>query len=212
LNLQVFTNDASGIAHWNTPFAILNSEIRCLYQPWGTPFEFEKWQNSIPTNRTKTEYWIGAIWNNALMQGNSEVIAKFREALRANGIDFKRIGGSRIRISGLSDEKAATFIRKSTLGAVIVGDWQRSAAYIPCRLFKNLSSGIPPILNFDLESMFGGSQLFKSDVSELVTAALDESDSSRQQRLEESQFRARLFTYKEGINRILNSLEMTQSH
>jgi hypothetical protein len=211
INLQVYSKDANGVPNWNTSYAVLNADERCLYQPWGTPIEYKNWQRSIPSKRTSTEYWVGAIWNNALMQGNSEVIAKYRHALRSNKIDFKRVGGSRLRIAGIDDDKLSELTRKSSIGGVIVGDWQRVNHYIPCRLFKNLSAGIPPIMNFDLNPLFGDSQLYTNDLAELVNNALNESDKSRQNRLLEAQARAKVFTYKESIGRILQSLELVAS-
>ena len=208
INLQVFTKNATGIDNWRTPYVLLNVGEKCLYQPWGTPIEYDNWQRSIPKKRTKTEYWIGAIWNNALRQGNSDVIAGYRDALRGNNIHFKRVGGSRFRISGLDDQKLSELTRKSSIGGVIVGDWQRVNRYIPCRLFKNLSAGIPPVMNFDLNPLFGDSQLYTNDLTELVKDALNESDESRQNRLLEAQARAKVFTYNDSIDRILQSLEL----
>jgi hypothetical protein len=56
-------------------------------------------------------------------------------------VTLKKRGGSRININGLSDSKNSQLVRKSRFGATIVGEWQRNAAYIPCRLFKNISFG-----------------------------------------------------------------------
>jgi hypothetical protein len=210
INLQVFTKDARGVSVWDSPYIVLDSKNRCLYQPWGTPIEFENWQTNVSRERTKIEYWIGAIWNNALLQGNSEIIDSYKNALKLNGIKFKRIGGSRLFISGVGDEKAVKLTRKSSLGSVIVGNWQKENNYVPCRLFKNLSAGVPPIINFDLKHLLGESQLYNDDVFELVRTALEETDISRQLRLESAQLRLRQFTYKDSISRIMQSLEMTR--
>jgi hypothetical protein len=116
-------------------------------------------------------------------------------------------GGSRIKINGLSDSKNGELVRKSRFGATIVGDWQRNAAYIPCRLFKNISFGIAPVSNMKSPIFIKNKSGFTENIDELIDFAISENKKDRLLRFESARNDLRMFTYEENIQRILKVLQ-----
>jgi len=211
LKLQVYTNSAQGAAISSIPYVKFDIEASTLYQPWGTPLPESEWHREIEKSAGNIEYWVGSIWNNKAGQGNIQTVEMYRKALERNGIKFKRIGGSRINRSGMTESKAAGFLRKSPIGATIVGNWQEENGYVPCRLFKNIAAGIPPNSNADFRKILGSDLLFSSDVTELVDMVRTESLVEKQNRLLAAQQLITEYTYTAAINRILISLQMLQN-
>ncbi len=207
LRLQVYTNTATGTLISSLPNVKFDKEISTLFQPWGTPLINNNWLRIIEKNTGQTEYWVGSIWNNKAGQGNLEAVGRYKEALAAHGFRFRRIGGSRLTRSGLSETKAAEYLRTSPVGAAIVGDWQSNHGYVPCRLFKNIAAGVPPNSNADFRGMLGSAQLFSPVVGDLVSLVRNESEKSKQNRLTLAQDSIIEYTYKNSINRIFNCLE-----
>lgn len=210
LKLQVYTNTAKGAAISSMPYVKFDIEASTLYQPWGTPLPESEWHREIEKTTGNIEYWVGSIWNNSAGQGNIQTVEKFKKALEMNGIKFKRIGGSRINRLGLTESKAAEFLRKSPIGATIVGDWQVANGYVPCRLFKNIAAGIAPNSNADFRENLGSALLFSSDMAELVDMVRAESVVEKQSRLLAAQQSITDYTYSASINRLLMCLEMLQ--
>jgi hypothetical protein len=79
INLQRIATGANGVKI-DESITLWDKHSRTLYQPWGLPEDPEQWL--MPSkNVGKTKYWIGAVWNNALDQGNSREIGIYRKAL-----------------------------------------------------------------------------------------------------------------------------------
>jgi hypothetical protein len=205
LNLQVFTNDATGETLENGNI-IYNRESNTLFQPWGTPLSTSEWHDYVPKNKSKMEFWVGAIWNNQQNQGNKATMEIYKNLLRSFGVTLKKRGGSRININGLSDSKNSQLVRKSRFGATIVGEWQRNAAYIPCRLFKNISFGIAPISNMKTPIFIKDNAGFIENIQELINFAISENEKDRHSRFSSARNDLRKFTYEENIQRILKVL------
>jgi len=205
LNLQVFTNDAYGEAMQNGNI-IYNHEINTLFQPWGTPLSPSEWYSYVPKNRFKIEFWVGAIWNNDLNQGNKTTMNIYKQILRKHGVTLIKRGGSRVNINGLSDSRNRQLVSKSRFGATIVGDWQKNASYIPCRLFKNITFGVPPISNMKAPVFISNKNGFIDNLQDLIDFAISESDDERLLRLESARNDLRMFTYEENIKRIIKVL------
>jgi hypothetical protein len=205
LNLQVFTNDAYGEVMQNGNI-IYNHEINTLFQPWGTPLSPYEWYSYVPKNRYKIEYWVGAIWNNEMNQGNKATMNTYKQILRRHGVTLIKRGGSRLNINGLSDSRNSQLIRKSRFGATIVGDWQRNASYIPCRLFKNITFGVAPISNMKAPVFLSNKNGFIDNLQDLIDFAISESDNEKLLRLESARDDLRMFTYEENIKRIIKVL------
>lgn len=206
INVQVYTNDSKGeeIDNKNTLFDRLTNTI---FQPWGTPLNPSEWSEYSPKNRSRIEWWVGAVWNNSLNQGNVSTIAQYKKLLQKNGVLFIKRGGSRFRVEGISDFGNSNLIRNSRIGATIVGSWQQSNHYIPCRLFKSISFGIPPTSNMSMPKSFTNASGFIEDLEQLIDFSLNESEASRLERFNSAKQILKTFTYTENIKRILNVLE-----
>jgi hypothetical protein len=205
LNLQVFTKDAYGeiLQNGNT---IYNHDINTLFQPWGTPLSPNEWYPYVPKNRFKIEFWVGSIWNNQMNQGNKTIMNTYKQILRKHGVTLIKRGGSKLNVNGLSDSKNSQLVRKSRIGATIVGEWQKSASYIPCRLFKNISFGVAPISNMRAPIFLNNKNGFIDNLQDLINFAMSESDNEKMLRLESARADLRMFTYEENIKRIVKVL------
>jgi len=202
VNLQVFTHDSHG-EKLGIPNIIYDINSNTLYQPWGTPQSFSEWQNYSPLNDSRFEWWVGAVWNNQLNQGNVDTINEYRKLLRKYGVIFVKRGGSKLSLDGVSDIKNSRLVRKSKFGATIVGNWQNNSGYIPCRLFKNISFGIPPLSNMNAPELLSDKDGFIYDIDELLNFAINESEKNRIARFKSAKNDIRHFTYEENIRRIL---------
>lgn len=212
LKLQVHTNDANGEVFQNLPYVSFNADTSTLYQPWGVPVEMNQWISTVNPKPGCTEFWVGAIWNNSLNQGNTEIIRKYKKILKSRKIKFKRVGGSRWRIGGLTDTAATQKIYQSPLGTTILGDWQLSNQYVPCRLFKNIASGKPPITNGDFSKLLEEFSISSQNLEELVDTALSETLKSRQKRLLGSQKKIEAYTYTKSVTRIIDCLDSAKKY
>ncbi len=202
--IQEFTNQSPGLADSEGSIAKFKVENKTLYMPWGTPIlEKDFLPPFVPIKNSTKEYWVGAIWNDSLNQGNIDAISEFRRSLKKLGVQFHRVGGSRLRIGGLDESQNAQKIRASRLGAAIVGNWQKTNQYYPCRIFKAVSAGVPPISNLDARPIFGGDLLWNTNISELVDSAMAESKEDRRDRTLSAQEKIKNYTYLASLRRIL---------
>ena len=206
LNLQVYTKDSKGVKIDNAN-TLFSQSTNTLFQPWGTPLLPNEWFDYVPKNRSRLEWWIGAVWNNSLNQGNVDTIRKYRKLLLKYNTILIRRGGSRLRINGISDFNNSRLIRNSRFGCTIVGEWQRRSSYIPCRLFKNLSFGIPPISNMNPPESFTNKLGFMSDIEQLLDFAIFEDEKNRKDRFNLAREEMKMFTYGKNIERILKVIE-----
>lgn len=202
LRLQVWTNDSKGVGV-DSSVALYDQDSRILYQPWGLPEPESTWLNPSK-EKSRTEYWVGAIWNNSLNQGNQSVIAQYKSALNDQGMGFRRVGGTRwLTKSGLSPRAAYRLVNKSPLGSAVVGNWQRSKGYIPCRLFKNVAAGSIPSSNADFSSIFSDSGIYNENIQNLVKNVSQISSQEKIERVHLAQNNLKPYKYESSINRII---------
>jgi hypothetical protein len=206
INLQVHTSATRGVS--------IGSEVlkwdyssRTLFQPWGIPIDESDWLEPS-SSKGNREYWVGAIWQNSLSQGNREVIDEYRNALRAQKISFRRVGGVRwLTKNGVSEKLNLELVNRSPLGASIVGEWQREKKYVPCRFFKNIAAGAIPISNSNFDSILGVGGIYSQNFEELTDLALACSAKKGMELNLEAKNVIKLYSYRQAINRILNCLE-----
>lgn len=203
LRLQVWTNDSKGV-RVDSSVALYDQNPRILYQPWGLPEPESTWLNPS-IEKSRTEYWVGAIWNNSLNQGNQSVIAEYKTALNDQGMGFRRVGGTRwFTKNGLSPQVAYRLINKSPLGSAVVGEWQQSKGYIPCRIFKNVAAGSIPSSNSNFGSLFAETGIYDVDIEKLVTKVLQVSFAEKVERVACAQSNLKLYKYDNSIKRIVD--------
>lgn len=205
LKLQVYTHAAYGeeLGH---SYIKYDSSSRTLFQPWGVAEPHGSWLQS-KNKIGNIEYWIGAVWNNSLNQGNSDQIQLYVDALRQHGIRFRRVGGTRwLTKSGVSPNRAQILSNRSPVGAAIVGAWQMEAGYIPCRIFKNVAAGNTPISNSNFDHVFNGVGIYEPDIPQLILKALEVNRKKPNSDILTAQEAMKLFSYEKGIRRIIDSL------
>ena len=205
LNLQVFTQSSTG-SSVDESIAKYDLDSKTLFQPWGISGEVSDWK--LPTkNKSNTEFWIGAIWNNSLNQGNAPIMARYAESLQTHGITLRQIGGTRsIRKSGINSRKALRLVNRSPIGSAIVGDWQRENHYVPCRLFKNIAAGHVATSNANFTNIVGDVGYFSQDINLVIQFVLALSHEAKLELVREAQKTIQPYTYERGILRILEVL------
>jgi hypothetical protein len=203
--MQEFTGDAFGSLDSQGSICLFAQNIRTLFLPWGTPIFRENFDPfNIKRQENQTEYFVGSIWDNPEGQGNKTRLREYSQILKEHGVSFKRIGGNRWGRKGVSELASRDYVRGSRLGAAIVGNWQAQNSYYPCRLFKAVSSGMPPISNLDATHIFGDSLLFHSDTKVLTNLSLSEKPLDALARLNAaSEIVREHYTYSAMISRIL---------
>lgn len=203
IQIQVHSNGVTGNPV-GIPWITWDKDARILYQPWGVAMEPIKWQLPHP-NTLNNEYWVGSIWNNNFNQGNSELIYQYSTILEEYGIKFRQVGTtSRFQPNGVSEEKAIKLVNKSPIGAAVVGNWQKHNGYVPCRLFKNISSGAIPSSNAEFSLGLGkNGGIFEDNLEILIQKVLKMSYQEKREIVNLSQETILKYTYKENIHRIL---------
>lgn len=205
IKLQVFTFNSTG-QELDSPVVIWDKSKRTLFQPWGLPFSHVPFL-SPPQNSSRREIWIGAVWNNSRNQGNRATIQEYKSALNERGIKFRRIGGTRwITRNGISEETMRTLINANPVGASIVGEWQLSNGYIPCRFFKNVASGALPSSNSDFFKLLGINGICHRDLGKLIDLVQSTPLGQKRQLVSDAQSKLMPYTYERNIQRILSCL------
>lgn len=205
INLQVHTSSARGVS-LGSDVLKWDSSSRTLFQPWGLPITESDWLEHS-SNKGAREYWVGAIWQNNLGQGNREVIDQYRSALRAQGIAFRRVGGVRwLTRNGISEKLNLELVNKSPLGASIVGEWQKENHYVPCRFFKNVAAGAIPISNSNMGKILGIEGFYSQNLIELTDMALSCSAKNAKRLSLEAKNAIKIYSYRQAIDRILKCL------
>lgn len=206
INLQVHTSSATG-EKFGIPYVRWDSSRRTLFQPWGVPTSPREWRDP-KENKSKAEYWVGSIWNNDLNQGNSDFMKGYIRTLKENGIKFSQHGTpSRIHPRGISESKSMKLVNRSSIGAAVVGEWQRENNYIPCRLFKNIASGVVPSSNSDFSELFGLNEgIFDANPEMLIRKVLELKFAEKLELVAAAQSKILPYTYNAGVQRILTLL------
>lgn len=202
--MQEYTIDAFGTPDSRGSVCLYAPDVRTIFLPWGTPVFEENFSNfNDAREKSKMEYFVGSIWDNPEGQGNKTSLREYSRVLAKAEIKFKRIGGNRWGRKGISDEKSHNFVQQSRLGAAIVGNWQSQNKYYPCRLFKAISSGMPPISNLDASAIFSDAMVYDHDIEILTNRALSQSSREARLRFEEAKLiTLKHYTYKAMISRI----------
>jgi len=205
LNLQVYTNDSLG-APIDESIALYNQNSRTLFQPWGISEATELWKTPAQ-KESAVEYWVGAIWNNELNQGNAPALNLYSSILKSHGIHLRRVGGTRsFRTGGITPEKALALVNASPVGSAIVGEWQKSKMYVPCRVFKNIAAGHVPTSNANFGFVLKNIGFYSENINEIVEFATGVGFRERSNLVHEAQKVIQPYTYARGIKRILDVL------
>ncbi len=205
LQIQVWAEPVSSFigAREILPCVYLDEDNHVLYQPWGTPFAEYEWVRKPLKARRGDEFWIGSVWNNSSNQGNASMIPEWRDVLSSFGITLRKVP------YGWPDNKIGYggLVRRSSIAAAPVGDWQRENGYLPCRLFKNVSFGAVPVGNSPIYGrLFSDSAILGPSLKDTVIQYLELSITERHERVEFAQACMRQYTYEAAFKRILDQV------
>ena len=206
LSLQVFTNSSTGTPDDHGSVAKYELNSRTLFQPWGAPTLTIVRRKTCRAHQPLVEHFVGSVWDNELGQGNMAQIDLYERELAEFGVRLKRHGRRFLSPFGVSEQSNRRLVSESRLGATVVGNWQRDNAYLPCRLFKAVSWGLPPTGNARIGLPFPRSAIERPKIESLVHDAINECESSRMERHRTATDELVNYTYQTALNRIARAL------
>ena len=173
LVLQVYTNDclSDNVVHINDKkFEYWTTKGNVFYMPWATdllPSEIDENIRNLSIKTSGEAVFVGTHGDGVF--GNCHQISPFKKRCVELHIPFKIISSTRI-----TQEDSISHIKTSFLAPTIVGAWQKSKGYIPCRIFKTVSYGQLGITNskeaFEAIDCLG---VFNSNEANLVNDSLE---------------------------------------
>lgn len=174
LNLCNYVDDLNHGVSYNYPenqvekineVTFFDLQAKALYQPWATdllPDEIQPDQVVAFDPARTTINYVGTIKHDNIAPRFKD----FSRAARAQNVLVKHH-------QGVSDSKARQLVRESFFSLDIRGDWHLERGYIPCRLWKNLSYGMPVVSNsLKLEGIFGDRIGFNAESEALFQEGL----------------------------------------
>jgi hypothetical protein len=138
LILQVFTRDVFSrniVQVKDNLFEFWQEDTNTVYAPWATdllPYEIDENISNLKVQNNNNAVFVGSYWGG--LHGNNKELDKFKEGCQQNNIDFKVL-------SNVEQSQSIKIIQQGYIAPAIVGNWQKTKGYIPCRIFKNVSYG-----------------------------------------------------------------------
>ena len=199
LNLEVFLDAATAASdQWDT-VTYFDKRSKTLHQPWGTNLPEERFRAPV-ISRSPFVFWVGAIWNNALNQGNRAEIDELRSVLRLRSLRF-------VHLKFIPDCVSIAATRASRVNPAIAGRWQVENNYLPCRMFKNISYGQLGISNVPkLSELYRDCTIPGRSIAELIDNALCLSTTDIIGLVEAQQEITRQHTYVHKIRNIFRAM------
>jgi hypothetical protein len=198
LNLEVFLDRATAASDQWDLVTYFDKSSKTLHQPWGTNLPEERFR-APAISRSPLVFWVGAIWNNALNQGNRAEIEELRSVLRRRSLRF-------VHLKFVPDCVSIAAIRASRVAPAIAGRWQVENNYLPCRMFKNISYGQLGLSNVPMFSkLYRDCTIPGRSISELIDNALSLSRRDVVELVEAQQKITRQHTYVQKIRNIFRA-------
>jgi hypothetical protein len=199
LNLEFFVNKALAASdQWDT-VTYFDRPSKTLHQPWGTNLTEDQFRPPA-VSRSPFVFWVGAIWNNALGQGNLAEITELRRVLRDRSLRF-------VHVKFVPDSVNIVAIRRSRVAPAIAGRWQVEENYLPCRMFKNISYGQLGLSNVPkFAEVYRGCHVDGASIAELIDNALSLSRSDALELIAEQQKITRQHTYVQKVRNIFRAM------
>jgi hypothetical protein len=178
-----------------------DSKAPAIYQPWATDLlpEEIKEEDASPFEPSRfTIHYVGSIW-----WENHYEMKKFVQACHDNKKEFKHYAG------GISDSDNRELIRNSYIAPDIRGEWHRECGYIPCRIFKNMSYGVPTGINSPhVKEIFGDRIAYSDNSYDLFSACVEKAKITEKKEIQDNmRFIKENHTYINRINNIFYILE-----
>jgi hypothetical protein len=199
VDLEVFIDKATASSDRWDASTFFNRPTKTLHQAWGTNLPEERFRAPV-ISRSPFVFWVGAIWNNDLNQGNRPEIEELRAALRGRSLRL-------VHLKFIPDFANIAAIRNSRLAPAIAGKWQTDKNYLPCRMFKNISYGQLGFSNVvKFADVYPGCTVPGKTIVELVDNALSLSRKDTIELIVEQQKFTRQHTYVHKIRNIFRAL------
>lgn len=171
LKLQVYTDDVLNYtdAKLLEPCIYHDSVGKIFYMPWATDLLPDEISLTPSIQRINKAWWVGTMGTGTF--GNMTELSGFIHACKENGVEFEHA-------NNLSVEENRQRIAQSYMAPAIVGTWQKSKGYIPCRIFKNISYGQFGITNSaQVQELFEGKLIYSENEYELFAKMQQRSNS-----------------------------------
>ena len=206
--LQVYTHDVRDRAKDNPTYEKLSPCTYVerptdggivLYQPWATdllPQEIDLSKAAYRSVGSRIVNWVGTIGGGEF--GNITELDGFKRACSEHGIAFNHH-------SHVDENTHRTLIENSYLAPAIVGPWQKTKGYIPCRIFKNISYGQLGLTNSEsVNDIMEGRVVYNADTYQLFKDAESKKESRVADTVDAMRLVATKHTYLNRIRTILN--------
>lgn len=209
LNLANFTTvevekltKANGIdSNWKKldDVTFYDSRSRTLYQPWATnllPTEINTHQTFTPSRSQKFVHYVGTTRHDNIPHSMRII----RQHVKREGLCLKVH-------SGVDDVTAEALMYSSRTSFDVRGTHHRNVGYIPCRIWKGLSYGIPMTSNSPkLHSIFGDRVNFAFSDMEMLDSSITHTDSSSYDQINDN--KSWIKNHHTFVNRALRILEI----
>lgn len=199
LRLEVFTKAALRADQQWDETTYFDSSSRTLYQAWGTNL-FEEDFGDPTVSSGPLVFWVGAIWNNELDQGNVREIEELRRVLKERSLRF-------VHLKYVPNSVNFRAVRLSRLAPAIAGRWQVENDYLPCRMFKNISYGQLGISNVKwFRKLYRNCSVPGDSIEALVDNALEMSQTDMLELTTLQQSITKSHTYVQKLTNIFKAL------
>lgn len=171
-----------------------------LYQTWATdllPHEIDIKDACVFDNNKSTINFIGYVWGE-----NEKQIKEFESVCNREGKRFNTH-------FGVTHEENRRLTRESYISPDFRGEWHVKCGYVPCRIFKSISYGVPVGTNsYHVHSLFPGFVAYGSNGEELYRACVDMYSKLSIHKIREAMtFVGENHTYLNRIENILSILD-----
>lgn len=199
VRLQVYTSNADQYGVEWAPARRYDREQRLLFQPWGTDLLADEFLPPVFNAHAKHAVFVGSIWDDNGL-GNIQAINELKSALSNHRLTFAH----HVHVT---DEENVALVRGSRIAPAVAGQWQCDHAYLPCRVFKNVSYGSLAVTNVEKFTDLFGDALPTGTVHEAVDAALALSEDDYLERAAAQQEVVGRYTYRESLEAIGRAFE-----
>lgn len=198
LNFRFFENKSKTYEKVND-FSYYDPEKKELFLPWAAtlfPEQIEKCVPRVFNPEARDVNFIGSIWS-----VNQDYILSFEKSCKKHGKNFvwRRL---------LSDKEYYYYTINSYATIDFRGKVHLEIGYLPCRIFKSLSCGIPPGTNSPfVKQAFGDYVYYNANSEEILSGTADFWNSKSEKEIRDSMaFIRDKHTYMNRVDDLLGVL------
>lgn len=182
-------------------FVLWNPVMRVLVQPWGTPTFAEDFGSPAWNPWSRDIAFVGSVWDNAERMGNVSVI---KQVVRWCQTHYRNWHHP----LDVSDLEAAHTVGRARLAPAVGGEFQDELLQLPCRGFKNISTGALGFTNLTgFHQLLGDCTPVADTIDELMDVALSINRSDTLEMVWAQQQIVKEHTYVQRLNAIARAME-----